>query len=167
MINPNLCYKSLGMSTHILPYFQKYKEELEYINLEGFSWTHMIPLELILEEPILKVVHATHKIAGGGIFRIAPNRSYKWHQDIVRGIAINMLLEHEESFVLFGNDVSDFEDQFEIVRLESKIGELYLFNTQCMHSVINFSGYRYLFTLNFEEDKSTLRYENFFRKRDA
>jgi hypothetical protein len=127
----------------------------------------MIPLEIVLEEPILKIINQTHKIAGGGIFRIAPNRSYKWHQDMVRGVAINMLLEHEDSFVLFGNNVSDFQDQFEILRLESKIGELYLFNTQCMHSVINLTGYRYLFTLHFEEDKKTLRYENFLKKRDV
>ena len=161
MINTELCYKKLGASIHIVHQFENNKEHFEYGDYYGFS-VCQLPLEVILQEPILQDINHSHKIKNGGIIKLQPNRCYKWHQDAVRGVCINMLLEHQDSFVLFGNSVSDSEDQFDIARLDYNIGELYLFNNQCMHTVINFNEPRYMFTLEFEEDKSSLTYQNFY-----
>lgn len=160
MIHADYCYKSLGASIHIIHQFKNNKHQFEYGNYYGFS-VCQLSLEVILQEPILQNINNSHKIKSGGIIKLQPNRCYKWHQDAVRGMSINMLLEHEDSFVLFGNSVSDSEDQFDIARLDYNIGELYLFNNQCMHTVINFSKPRYLFSVEFEEDKFSLTYNNF------
>jgi hypothetical protein len=161
MIDTNYCYKRLGASNHILPFFKLNYTEFDYIDHYGFS-LHQLPLELILQEPILQDINIKHKIQSGAVIKLDPNRCYKWHQDAVRGVCINMLLQHQDSFVLFGNSVSDSDDQFEITCLDYNIGEFYLFNNQCMHTVINFNEYRYMFTLEFEEDKNTLTYQNFY-----
>jgi len=161
MIDTNYCYKRLGVSTHILPFFKSNYTQVEYSDYYGFS-VYELPLELILQESVLQDINTKHKIKSGGVIKLQPNRCYKWHQDAVRGVCVNMLLQHQDSFVLFGNSVSDSEDQFDIARLDYNIGELYLFNNQCMHTVINFSNTRYMFTLEFEEDKSSLTYKNFY-----
>jgi hypothetical protein len=159
MIDTNYCYKGLGASTHIVPFFKINHEHFDYNDYYGFA-VYQLPLELILQESILQDINTKHKIKSGGIVKLEPNRCYKWHQDAVRGVCINMLLQHQDSFVLFGNSVSG--DQFDIARLDYNIGEFYLFNNQCMHTVINFSDYRYMFTLEFEENKNNLTYENFY-----
>jgi hypothetical protein len=161
MIDNNYCYKPLGASTHLLQHFNNNKNKFQYVDYYGFSISP-IDLELVLQEPILQIINESHKIKSGAIVKLESNRCYKWHQDAVRGVSINMLLEHQDSFVLFGNSVSDSEDQFDIARLDYNIGDLYLFNNQCMHTVINFNNTRYMFTLEFEEDKSSLTYENFY-----
>lgn len=152
-------YKELGSSTHILPYFEVNNTKFKYSDYYGFSVSEL-PLDLILQESVLQNINKIHKIKSGGIIKLYPNRCYKWHTDSVRGVCVNMLLHHEESFVLFGNNVS--EDQFDITRLDYNLGNFYLFNNQCMHTVINFTGTRYMFTLEFEEDKNSLTYENFY-----
>jgi hypothetical protein len=160
MIDTNYCYKTLGVSTHILPFFKLNHTQFEYSDYYGFS-VYQLPLELILQEPILHDINTKHKIKSGGVVKLKPNRCYTWHQDAIRGVCVNMLLQHQDSFVLFGNSVSDSEDQFEIARLDYSIGEFYLFNNQCMHTVINFKERRYMFTLEFEEDKNNLLYDKF------
>jgi hypothetical protein len=161
MIDTNYCYKKLGVSTHIVPFFELNYKQFEYSDYYGFS-VYELPLELILQEYILQDINTKHKIKSGAVIKLHPNRCYKWHQDAIRGVCINMLLQHQESFVLFGNSVSDSEDQFDIARLDYTIGEFYLFNNQVMHTVINFKECRYMFTLEFEEEKNTLIYENFY-----
>ena len=161
MIDTNYCYKRLGASTHIVPFFEMNHTQFDYIDHYGFS-VHQLPLELILQESVLQDINTKHKIKNGAVIKLQPNRCYKWHQDAVRGVCVNMLLQHQDSFVLFGNSVSDSEDQFDIARLDYNVGEFYLFNNQCMHTVINFSECRYMFTLEFEEDKNTLTYENIY-----
>ena len=161
MIDTNYCYKRLGASTHIVPFFKTNHTQFEYSDYYGFS-VYELPLELILQESILQDINTKHKIQSGAVIKLQPNRCYKWHQDAVRGVCVNMLLQHQDSFVLFGNSVSDSEDQFDIARLDYNIGEFYLFNNQCMHTVINFKECRYMFTLEFEEDKNTLIYENIY-----
>ena len=161
MIDTNYCYKKLGASTHIVSFFENHHTNFNYNYHYGFS-VYQLPLELILQESILQDINTKHKIKNGGVVMLQPNRCYKWHQDAVRGVCVNMLLQHQDSFVLFGNSVSDSEDQFDMTRLDYNVGEFYLFNNQCMHTVINFSECRYMFTLEFEEDKNSLTYENFY-----
>lgn len=160
MIDENKCYCKLGRSTVIVPYFNEHKQSLTYEDYYGFKVSRL-PLEVILTDPILQQVHKRHKIQHGAIIKIEPNRCYNWHQDAERGVSINLLLSHSDSFVLFGNTSQDSEDQIDIIRLDYDVGYFYKFNNQFMHSVINFNEPRYLFSLEFEQDKTFLTYENF------
>lgn len=161
MIDKNMCYKHLCGSTVIVSYFNTNKDHLSFEDYFGFK-VSQIPLPIILQEPLLNSIHQSYKIKSGGIIRLDPNRCYRWHQDAVRGGSVNMLLYHKESFVLFGNAVSDSDDQFEIMRMEYEPNQFYLFNNQAMHTVVNFDSPRYMFTIEFELDKTKLSYDELF-----
>jgi hypothetical protein len=160
-MNKDNCYKRLGQANHIPKYFWDNYLNFNYTNYHGFS-IHEVSLELVLNEPILQNINKLHKIKHAGIIKLLPNRCYKWHQDLLRGVCINMLLYHQGSFVLFGNRVLDSEDQYDTLRLDYNINDLYLFNNQITHTVINFSDTRYLFSVEFEENKNSLTYNNFY-----
>ena len=49
---------------------------------------------------------------------------------------------------------------YEILKFEYEKDTFYLFNTQMMHTVINFDSPRYLFTVEFKQDKSVLTFNN-------
>lgn len=157
MIKPEYCYKKIGESEVIVPYFETNWQSLHYEDYYGFN-VCFLAMELALQEPLLAKINETHKIKYSGIIRLDADRCYKWHQDAVRGVSINMLLRHKDSFVMFGNSSKDSEDQFDIIRMEYEIGSFYLFNTQAMHTVVNFEEPRYLFTIEFEKDKESLTY---------
>jgi hypothetical protein len=159
MIDKNLCYLKLCGSSVIQRYFQENKSELSFQPYYGFD-VSTIPLDLALQEPLLASLHRKHQIMGAGIIRIDKDRCYKWHCDAVRGATINMLLSESNSMVLFGNMSKDSEDQYEVIRLDYEVGSFYAFNTQAMHTVINFDEPRYLFTIEFCEDKRQLSYNN-------
>ena len=59
MINTELCYKKLGASTHIVHQFKNNKEHFEYGDYYGFS-VCQLPLEVILQEPILQDINHFH-----------------------------------------------------------------------------------------------------------
>ena len=160
MIDKSACYKIIGHSFVLQKYFAEKKDSLSYDDYFGFKVAHL-SLDMILQEPVLKSLHQKFKIAGGGIIKLDANRCYRWHQDAVRGVSVNMLLTPEvDSFVLFGNDVVDSEDQYEIIRLDYEPETFYLFNNQAMHTVVNFSCPRYLFTVEFELDKNSLGFSD-------
>lgn len=162
MIYPHQCYKKLGKSLVILSLFQKYKEELVYNDISGFSGA-LLPLTEVLDDPILHKIHARYKIARAVVLKMDEYRSYIWHRDMSRGVCVNMLLTHDSnSFVLFGNNAADSDDQIDIIKLEYEPSELYLFNNQAMHTVINFKNPRHLFSIEFELDKNMLTYEQVF-----
>ena len=55
-------------------------------------------------------------------------------------------------------DLDDFKVASKFVELKYKPNTYYLFNVQEAHSVYNFSGKRYLLTLEFFKDKGELNY---------
>ena len=59
MIDTNYCYKTLGVSTQILPFFKLNHTQFEYSDYYGFS-VYQLPLELILQEPILHDINTKH-----------------------------------------------------------------------------------------------------------
>jgi len=161
MININQCCKKLGSSAIIQDHFNNNKHSLEYVDYYGFTLSPL-PEQVYLTEPLISSINLKYKISGCSILKLDPFRCYKWHQDARRGVSINLLLSPESrSAVLFGNSVSDSDDQFEIAEFEYEPNYFYLFNTQAMHTVINYEQPRYLFSLEFEQDKHSLTFFNF------
>ena len=152
------CYKRLEKSTHIVEYFENNKQTLVFSEYYGFQ-VAFVPMDVVLKETLLSKVHSKFPIKLAGIIKMDSNRCYKWHQDQKRGVCINMLLSSGESNCLFGDD-SDSDDQYEITELKYDRSVFYLFNNQVMHTVINFDKPRYLFTVEFEEDKDKLSYSD-------
>lgn len=151
-------FKEIGTSSVIQPYFDSHKGELKYG--EHIGWDGCpLSLELILKEPLLNKIHNQYRIKQGGILRTKPFRYYQWHQDQDRGVSINLLLTpNVHSYTLFGTPSPDHNTQLDIVRLLYKPNTFYLFNTQVLHTVINFEEERFLFSIEFEQNKHTLSY---------
>ena len=119
-----------------------------------------------------------------GILRMEANSYYDWHVDTNRGAGLNLLLNNwDASHCLFDSnpntrnkkqlskDAIEEHDLLDEFRVTSKFTELkykpntyYLFNVQQAHSVYNFSGVRYLLTLEFLEDRTKLNYQQLLKE---
>lgn len=118
-----------------------------------------IPEQVMQDDPFLSWLSKRYEFIGG-VLKIRPFSQYDWHVDENRGVAINMLISHSDSFVMFSEHLDPLVK--DILPLNYDIGSYYLFNTQVPHSVINFNGDRYLFTLEFKRDKNSLTYEELY-----
>lgn len=160
MIHPQYCYRKLGESVFIQDYFDNLNaNELEFEDYFGLL-VHRLDSEIYLKEPLLAEVNKTHKISQAGFIKTEPWRNYAWHQDAIRGVGINLLLTPRvNSMVMFGEGLNNDTVEFSIMPFQYEPRQFYLFNTQIMHTIINFDQPRYLFTVDFEEDKESLTYE--------
>lgn len=86
---------------------------------------------------------------------MTPNQYYQLHKDTDRGVSINMLLEQEDALCAFADP-----EKKETVKLDYELNKLYLFNTQVPHTVLNFTGDRYLFTTRFSDPIELLPYRH-------
>jgi hypothetical protein len=150
-------YKVIGESKHIYSIDPTELEYSDYYNFEVAS----ISLDVLQLEPVLSYVHSKFNIRSMGVLHLPPNRCYKWHQDTRRGASINMMLSSTESHshCLFAKQILS-DDQIEIEELVYSPKKLYLLNTQIPHTVVNFDSHRYMFSLEFEKDKSELGFED-------
>jgi len=153
------CYAPIGESTVIQKYFEENRDNLNfeiYFNFEISA----VPLDVILSEPILANINKKFKIKAGGISKIRPFRCYNWHVDDHRGASINLLLTPQsKSLMFFGQTSIESSEQLDFIELVYMPRTFYLFNNQIKHSVINFNDTRYLFTLEFEQDKNLLNFD--------
>lgn len=125
--------------------------------VEHYGWdVFEVPEQLWRNEQLLSEVDSEFKINRVAVLRTDPFQNYVWHRDDYRGVAINMLLSHEKSHCLFGTNKNDDNMYFE--ELEYLPNTFYLFNTQKLHTVINFQGYRYMLSVEFVDTKSELNY---------
>jgi hypothetical protein len=89
------------------------------------------------------------------LVRLEPYTFYDWHQDRLRSVCINALLnEFEDSYSIFGRptQVDKYED---IMRLKYTPGCLYLFNTKAWHCGVNYSpNPRYLLSASLGQQAS-------------
>jgi hypothetical protein len=144
-----MCCKEIGQSTIIQDYFDNNKNNLIFDFYFGFALAE-IPIEIILSDPLLNDINQKYKIDSGAILRLDPFRCYQWHVDDIRGVSINMLLTpNSKSMVLFGEISKESEDQLDIIEFKYSPLTLYWFNTQKIHTVINFEEPRYLFSIEF------------------
>lgn len=138
------------IATDLLSY-SKDAPAAEWVDYYGFK-TLPLKKEQFLCDPLLKQVHDLHAF-NAGVLRLSPNYVYDWHVDTNRGATINMLLTPEvHSHCLFR--FHDFV--FDLPYAEDSY---YLFNNQVEHMVVNFEKPRYLFSAEFDEDKSKLNYK--------
>jgi hypothetical protein len=123
----------------------------EWVDYHGFK-TLPLKKEQFLCDPLLKQVHDLHAF-NAGVLKLPPNYVYDWHVDENRGVTINMLLTPEvHSHCLFR--FHDF-----VFDLPYAKDTYYLFDNQVQHMVLNFEKHRYLFSVEFDEDKTKLSYQ--------
>jgi len=82
-----------------------------------------------------------------GVLKMPPNTCYKWHTDTDRPVGINLLLTDNGSRCLFADSTEPVA--FPFVELAYQPNKYYVFNTQVPHTVLNFSGVRYLLSVEF------------------
>jgi len=150
-------YKVIGESEYI---YSINPTGLDYNEYLGWDIAPL-PLDLIQVEPVLSYINSKFSITNIGVLRMPPNRCYDWHQDDVRGVSVNMLLSSADnhSHCLFSRGWVN-SDQIEIDELVYLPKKLYLFNTQISHTVINFNKPRYMFSVQFEKDKTNLTFDD-------
>lgn len=162
MTQNNHLYKKFSCdSSTITKFFPYYKtlNELSWYNLNGFL-TLDIPKGIWLKEPLLELINKQYSIAGAVFLKISTNTCYSWHKDHTRGLSINMLMEESNSFCLFGDKIDDYN--YNTIKLDYELGKFYLFNTQHEHCVINFDQPRFLFSIEFEQEKDDLSYQDVY-----
>lgn len=119
----------------------------------GF-WTINLDLaHVFMNCPELKTIDSIAKIKSAGVTRMLSFDHYKLHKDINRGVGINMLLQHKNSFCAF----VDIEEN-KTIQLPYQSNTMYLLNVQVAHTVFNFEEDRYLFTIEFEDTLRLLPY---------
>jgi hypothetical protein len=122
-----------------------------------------IPLDQVVESSqVLFDINSRIKICWAGISRFMPYEYYHLHTDVVRGVGINMLLKHEHSHCIFVG-LANKKCTLPMIELCYEPGVMYLFNTQMPHTISNFTGERYMFTLQFQEPKQVLKYADVVR----
>jgi hypothetical protein len=120
-----------------------------------------IPDEIVAKDPFLLSLRRAHPFMAG-IVKLDPNVCYDWHTDTRRGVGVNMLLNFEgRSHCLFAQDEGV---QFKFDELVYTPNRYYLFNTQKRHTVLNFEEPRYLFTIEFLEDKDQLSFDSLYHQ---
>ena len=125
----------------------------DYYNFKAIQ----VPVEMLSKDPFLVDLFHKHPFVAG-IVQLSPCVCYDWHTDTRRGVGVNMLLTPEiKSHCLF---TSAEGAQFPFEELVYEPDTYYLFNTQIRHTVINFYEPRYLFTVEFAENKDQLSFES-------
>jgi hypothetical protein len=134
----------------------KYIENGEWVDIENFC-AIVIEKNIWINEPILNLINKKFPISGCAILKMDPNSVYDWHTDADRGVCINILL----TFDHFSECL--FYDEEEILVLDYQPNKGYLFNNQKMHKIKNFEKTRYLFSLQFVDDKNKLDYNTVYK----
>jgi hypothetical protein len=147
-----------------IPYKSTMSADLFFAALQSEDWIEYynfkavrLPLDyLFIRDEFFVKLYKMHKFTSG-LLRLEPTTYYDWHTDDSRGVSINMLLNFEgNSHCLFTDTSSKMTGGFK--ELVYKPETYYLFNNQVLHSVYNFSRPRFLFSLEFEEDKDKLSF---------
>lgn len=125
-----------------------------YVEYYSFGMK-LIPREVLFQDPFLLSLFSIHPF-DGAILLIPKLSIYNWHIDDRRGASVNMLISDTDSHCIFVE--GGFKMVNNIQELSYKPRTYYFFNSQEHHSVINTKSDRYLFSIEFLEDKSSLSY---------
>jgi hypothetical protein len=162
-INPIDCYAALKTkSSFVTNHCNHLLSNKENIYHHVIGWEVIrFPLIVALQEPSIQKINTKFPIAKTAILKSQPYQNYTWHTDTHRGVSINLLISTDvQSYCMFGKPKD--ESSFYFTELDYKENTFYLFNTQYLHQVINFTEPRYLFTIEFEQDKSDLLYSDIY-----
>jgi|TARA_B110000261_G_C12884992_1_gene278000 hypothetical protein len=162
-MDPNECYKELYCDGGTLAEYalaQSLKQDLWMWYPHFGSSVFSLDLDQVLSLcPMLETINNIAKIKHAIVTNMTPNDHYKLHIDETAGPRINMLLKSQNSFSAF-IDVNNNKT----VHMNYQPNKLYIFNTQVPHTIFNFEGDRYLFSIEFEEHKSVLPYRGFVKR---
>ena len=130
-----------------------------------YSWIALpLSVEFVLGlDEFLRVLYFNHPFTPA-VLRIDPYAYYTWHVDTERGVGLNMILNGGHSHCLFAHDYVDGKYVGLFSELIYKPNTFYLLDVQSYHSVINFENTRYMFSLEFEENKDSLSYSDLLRE---
>ena len=143
------------IAKELLEYALTTEKWQDYYNFQATQ----VPNEILTKDPFLLRLCRIHPFMAG-IVKLDPHVCYDWHIDTRRGVGVNMLLNFEGvSHCLFAKGEGT---QFGFEELVYTPNRYYLFNTQTSHTVINFNEPRYLFTLEFAEDKDQLSFDTLY-----
>lgn len=151
MINKDECYLELGKSQDLANYcYQVATMNRTWKPIIGWDGL-LISISQATSGNVIKEINKEFPIYRAGILRMNPYQSYHWHKDETRQVSVNMLLSaHDTSNCLFG--IPKNRDNMYFTELKYQSSTLYLFNTQVLHTVINFQEPRFLFSLEFDPD---------------
>ena len=145
--------------------------ESSWSEYHGFN---VLPLGTapMLTSPHLTELHKRHPFKNMGIIRMDPYTNYDWHTDGVRGVSLNALISDPmaRTCCLFRNSHSvtpmrRAHSNFNVTELVYESNAAYLLNVQLDHMVLNLSSKpRYMFSIEFMEDKTKLTYEDLRRE---
>lgn len=124
------------------------------------EWEQVMPLpvELVAQEPFFQWLQAREPFQAA-LIRMSGHENYNWHVDTTRGVAVNMLVAHEKSTVLFATRVTGCRKPVHVHDYE--IGQYYVFNTQVPHTITNLGSQdRILFTTIFERKREELTFQD-------
>ncbi len=153
------CFSEFNFESSIIKNFVEMFKKTDIRMREGFK-THPIDKKYWDKEPLLSKINQQFQIQKCGIIYMEPYTCYDWHTDVDRGVCINWLIEHKNSFTVFGKNKDDLN--LDVIRVPYESNRFFLFNNQIPHSVTNFEGNRYLFTLVFDRKKDDLSYEEVY-----
>ena len=115
---------------------------LPYYNFQALP----IPVQL-LDDPLLSKL-AEKRDFQCGLLKIPANTVYNWHVDTDRNCGLNMLVYDDgQSKCIFAPE--GLKIVMPVVQLRYAPNTFYAFNTKVMHTVINFTTPRYMFSLEF------------------
>ena len=154
------CFIKLGTYTeNIQNYFKDNFKNLNWHEHESLWNLALIPLDVLLQNPILTEINKEFEIEGAGFIKMDPFECYKWHVDFYRGPAINLHMNPLEELSLCMFETEEInKERVKYLTLNYQPETFYLFNTQINHSIITFARTRYLFTLQFKKSKDELSY---------
>lgn len=159
-LNQDDCYQPILADAEDLAVWaintaKKEFEEGRWALRYGFISCRLEPSVVFELCPVLKKISDVAEIIKFGVTKMTPNQYYQLHKDTDRGVSINMMLEQQDAICAF----ADVENK-ETVKLDYESNKLYLFNTQVPHTVLNFTGDRYLFTTRFADPIELLPYRH-------
>jgi len=148
-----------NIADSILEYAKNDEAWFPYYNFAGKP----LPYDLLEQDPFFKWLGNRYEYLGG-VIKLDPYTCYDWHVDTRRGVGINMLLTPNGSVYshsLFSRNKKEVSRNF--MQLHYKPNTYYLYNTQHEHMVINFQKPRYMFSVEFLQDKDKLTFDRLLK----
>lgn len=153
------CYLKLPYTANFIDDLKTLSQKVNDDNWIKYFNFDTLPLNaqhIIKSDTFLQQLYNKHPFICA-ILKLKKNTYYDWHKDDKRGVCVNMLINDTHSHCMF-RETDNITGNF--IELKYDVGVYYLFNNQVEHSVINLDEDRYLFSLEFEQDKNSLTFND-------
>ena len=132
--------------------------ETEWTKYFNFTACSIDPEEFLLQDHFYHWLYQRHRYKAG-VLCMESRTVYNWHQDTSRGVCVNSILYTPDTI-----SCTYFREEPEVthrvIDLQYTPGTRVLFNNQKEHMVVNHAGIRLMLTVEFEEDKDSLSFDN-------